>query len=69
MAYQHDELPEAKRQMESMMRKLRATVVTLEGKAEPRRYAAQITLAMRRTRALEIACELLEQRMAREDQA
>ena len=69
MAYQHDELPEAKRQMESMMRKLRATVVTLEGKAEPRRYAAQITLAKRRTRALEIACELLEHRMAREDQA
>ena len=69
MAYQHDELPEAKRQMESMMRKLRATVVTLEGKAEPRRYAAQITLAKRRTRALKIACELLEQRMAREDQA
>lgn len=69
MAYQHDELSEAKRQMESMMRKLRATVVTLEGKAEPRRYAAQITLAKRRIRALEIACELLEQRMAREDQA
>ena len=36
MAYQHDELSEAKRQMESMMRKLRATVVTLEGKADPR---------------------------------
>ena len=69
MAYQHDELSEAKRQMESMMRKLRATVVTLEGKAEPRRYAAQITLVKRRIRALEIACELLEQRMAREDQA
>lgn len=69
MAYQHDELSEAKRQMESMMRKLRATVVTLEGKAEPRRYAAQITLAKRRIRALEIACELLEQRMVWEDQA
>ena len=69
MPYQTDELPEAKRQLDSLLHKLRSTVVTLEGKAEPKRYAAQITLAKRRIRALEIACELLEQRMLRENQA
>ncbi|MGN0745640.1 MAG: hypothetical protein ACI4ML_03075 [Aristaeellaceae bacterium] len=69
MPYQTDELPEAKRQLDSILHKLRSTVTTLEGKAEPKRYASQITLAKRRIRALEIACELLEQRMARDGQA
>ena len=32
-------------------------------------HPAQLTLAKRRIRALEIACELLAQRMARENQA
>lgn len=59
MAYATEELTEAGRQIDSMLRKLRATVATLEGKDDPGRLKPQITLARRRVRALEIAEALI----------
>ncbi len=60
MKYTAEELTEAKRQIDSTLRKLRAVLGTLEAKAEPARYLSQITLAQRRIRAFSLASRLIE---------
>lgn len=56
----NEEFVEAKRQIDSLLYKLKETVKTLEGKENPSRYKSQITLAKRRVEALMIANELIE---------
>ena len=60
MTYSEEELLEAKRQIDSTLHKLRETVKTLEGKENPARCRAQITLAKRRIQAFTIAVSLIE---------
>lgn len=60
MEYTIDELSEAKRQIDSVLHKLRETVVTLESKENPQRYKSQLTLAKRRVAAFELANSLIE---------
>lgn len=60
MTYTKDELLEAKRQIDSILHKLRETIKTLEAKEEPKRYRSQITLAKRRVKAFEIANDLID---------
>lgn len=59
MNYTTEELKEAKRQIDSLLHKLRETIKTLESKENPNRYKSQITLAKRRVEALEIADDLI----------
>lgn len=54
-----EELAEALRQVESMLRKLRGVVRTLDARGSDGSRKAQITLAKRRVAALEIASELM----------
>lgn len=61
MDFAKEELTEAKRQIDSILHKLRETVKTLEAKENPQRYRSQVTLARRRIAALEIAAALIEQ--------
>ena len=63
MEYTKEELLEAKRQIDSTLHKLRATIVTLQGKENPARYKSQITLAQRRVKAFEIAVALIEKEL------
>lgn len=63
MDYTRTELLEARRQIDSTVHKLREVVRTLRAKEEPRRYKAQITLAERRIRALEIAGALIQREL------
>lgn len=56
----NEEVVEAKRQIDSLLYKLKETVKTLEGKENPSRYKSKITLAKRRVEALTIANELIE---------
>ena len=60
MNFDKEELTEAKRQVDSILHKLRETVHTLEAKENPQRYRSQVTLARRRIAALEIASALIE---------
>lgn len=60
MDFDKEELTEAKRQIDSILHKLRETVHTLEAKENPQRYRSQVTLARRRIAALEIAAALIE---------
>ena len=60
MEYSDAELKEAKRQIDSVLRKLRETVRTLASKENHKRVKAQITLAKRRITAFEIANQLIE---------
>ena len=60
MDFDKEELTEAKRQIDSILHKLRKTVHTLEAKENPQRYRSQVTLARRRIAALEIASALIE---------
>ena len=60
MEYNVSELIEAKRQIDSTLHKLRATVKTFEAKENPNRYKSQITLAKRRIEAFEISVYLIE---------
>lgn len=66
MEFSKEELAEARRQVESTLHKLRRTVKTLEGKERPERYRSQITLALRRIRAFEIADALILRELERE---
>ena len=59
MEYAKGDLMEAKRQIDSTLHKLRETVKTLRAKENPERYKSQITLAVRRIRAFEIAEDLI----------
>lgn len=63
MEYTKEELQEAKRQIDSTLHKLRATILTLQGKENPARYKSQITLAQRRVKAFEIAVALVEKEL------
>mgnify|MGYP007125814835 CR=1 FL=1 len=63
MEYTREELSEAKRQIDSTVHKLRATVETLEAKENAARLKPQITLAKRRVSAFELAADLIEQAM------
>ena len=56
----NEEVVEAKRQIDSLLYKLKETVKTLEGKENPSRYKSQITLAKRRVKAFEIANHFIE---------
>ncbi len=56
----NEEFGEDKRQIDSLLYKLKETVKTLEGKENPSRYKSQITLAKRRVEALTIVNELIE---------
>lgn len=59
MDYTKEELWEAKRQLDSLLHKLRGVVKRLEAKEDPKRYKAQITLAQRRIQALELSNGLI----------
>lgn len=59
MIRSNEEILEAKRQIESILHKLRKTITTLETKENPK-LKSQITLAKRRIVALEIALELID---------
>ena len=63
MEWSQSELAEALRQLDSILRKLRGTVQTLESKETPERYRSQLTLARRRIQALEIAVQLIQQEL------
>ncbi len=60
MTYEKEELVEAKRQIDSILHKLKEAINTLESKEKPERYKSQITLAKRRVKALEIANYYIE---------
>lgn len=60
MEFSKDELIEAKRQIDSTLRKLRETVKTFESKENATKYKSQITLATRRIKAFEIANYFIE---------
>lgn len=60
MEYSRDGLMEAKRQIGSILHKLRETAKALEAKENVERYKPQITLAKRRINAFEIANQLAE---------
>ena len=64
MEYTREQLLEAKRQIDSTLHKLRATIQTFEAKEEPQRYKSQITLARRRVEAFTIACDLIERALS-----
>lgn len=64
MIYSHEDLTEAKRQIDSTIHKLKETVKTLKSKDNPSRYKSQITLATRRISAFEIANDLIEKELA-----
>ena len=59
-----EELREAKRQIESTLHKLRATLATLEAKPNAGRLKPQITLARRRIAAFAIAVEIVDEKLA-----
>ena len=63
MEYTKEELLEARRQIDSTLHKLRATIVTLQGKENPTRYKFQIILAQRRVKAFEIGLALIEKEL------
>ena len=63
MQYTDEQLTEAKRQIDSILHKLRESLKTLEGKENPSRYKSQITLARRRIEALGIAVDLIEREL------
>ena len=63
MQYTDEQLTEAKRQIDSILHKLRESLKTLEGKENPSRYKSQITLARRRIEAFGIAVDLIEREL------
>ena len=63
MEYSKEDLIEAKRQIDSTLHKLRATIKTFEAKENAERYKSQITLAKRRAKAFEIANYFIEKEL------
>lgn len=57
------DLLEAKRQIDSILHKLRETARTLDAKEDAGRYRSQISLVQRRIKAFEIACDLIEREL------
>ena len=68
MEHTHEELLEAKRQIDSTIHKLKETVKTLEAKGDPQRYRSQLTLANRRIAAFALAVELIEQELKKQEE-
>ena len=68
MEHATEELIEAKRQIDSIIHKLRETIRTLQAKEKPERYRSQITLAERRVKAFEIANDLIEKEVHNSEQ-
>ena len=66
MDYSKEELTEAKRQIDSVLHKLKETICTLQAKEHPERYKSQITLGERRVKALVLANELIEKEITKE---
>lgn len=64
MEYTKEDLIEAKRQIDSILHKLRETIKTFEAKENSGRYKSQITLAKRRVTAFEIANHFIESEIA-----
>ena len=67
MGFSIDDLTEAKRQIDSMLHKLREVVRTLASKRDVKRYRPQIMLAERRIKAFEIAGCLIEKELQKTD--
>lgn len=65
MDYTREELAEARRQVDSTLRKLRETLRTLEAKENAARLKPQITLARRRIAAFEVASGLIGRELER----
>lgn len=63
MEYSREQLLEAKRQIDSTLHKLRATIQTFEAKENAQRYKSQITLAKRRVEAFTLANELISREL------
>ena len=63
MDLSEDDLREAKRQIDSVIRKLEQTLDTLESKEDPSKCRSQITLTRRRLKAFRIATILIEKEM------
>ena len=68
MEHTHEELLEAKRQIDSTIHKLEEVVKTLEARGEPKRYQSQITLAKRRIAAFTLAVKLIEQELKKQEE-
>lgn len=64
MEFSREELTEAKRQIDSTLHKLREALSSLQAKEPPERYKSQITLALRRIQAFEIANRLIENELS-----
>lgn len=65
--FSKDDLSEAKRQINSILHKLRETIKTFEAKDNQEKYKSQITLAKRRVKAFEIANRLIESELRRKN--
>lgn len=63
MKFSKDDLAESKRQIDSILHKLRKTIKTFESKENVERYKSQITLAKRRIKAFEIANYFIENKL------
>lgn len=63
MQHMEEELREARKQIESTLRKLRETLATLQAKPSADRLKPQITLAKRRIEAFGIAVDLIDEKM------
>lgn len=63
MQYTRDELTESKRQIASLLHKLRGTYDSLLKKPNASKLKSQITLAARRIEALEVAESLIEKEL------
>lgn len=61
--YTTEELPQARRQLSSVLHKTREVVSTLQAKEDPGRYKSQITLARRRVEAFEISIALIDEKL------
>ena len=68
MDYTREELAEARRQVDSTLHKLRATLATLQAKENAERLKPQITLARRRIDAFSLASDLIGRELARRDE-
>jgi len=65
MELSRNDLTEAKRQIDSILHKLREAIRTLEAKGGEGKYRPQITLAKRRIQALETANQLIERELTK----
>lgn len=64
MNHSLEELIESKKQIVSLLHKLRETILSLQSKPNQSRYKSQLTLAQRRIRAMEVSLELIEEKIS-----